>query len=161
MSTITRKLIADDTLEKAYAWLCHRRKDYPDSADIWIFRKHWLEEKLTIQQSIASGQYQFGLLSRVNLKEQGDVDLWSAKDALVLKALSLVLADAITIPQNCYLTKGHGGVKGAVRNIHQSLGDYKFVFKTDVKSYYASIDHVYVMDQLAEVIEDRIVLNLV
>ena len=140
-------LIADKTLDIAYEWLCHRRKDYPDSADIWFFRRHWQTGKINIQQSIQSGQYRFTLLSRVHLKEQGDVDLWGARDALVLKALSLVLGDVLPISKNCYHSKGHGGVKGAVREIHQSLPDYKFVFKTDVKSYYASIDHVFVMHQ--------------
>ena len=57
--------------------------------------------------------------------------------------------------------KGHSSIKGTVRGIHQSLPNYKFVFKTDVKSYYASIDHIFVMDQLAETIDDRIILNLI
>ena len=33
-------LTSDDSLDTAFEWLCQRRKDYPDSADIWHFRAH-------------------------------------------------------------------------------------------------------------------------
>ncbi len=36
----------------------------------------------------------------------------------------------------------------------------RFVLRTDVKSYYASIDHFLLLDQLAEIIRDKRVLNL-
>jgi retron-type reverse transcriptase len=36
----------------------------------------------------------------------------------------------------------------------------RFVLRTDVKAYYASIDHFLLLDQLAEYVKDRRVLNL-
>ncbi len=38
--------------------------------------------------SLAAGRYRFGLLTRVTLKDGEEIDLWSARDALVLKALT-------------------------------------------------------------------------
>jgi RNA-directed DNA polymerase len=43
----------------------------------------------------------------------------------------------------------------------QRLPTARFVLKTDVKSYYASIDHLKLLDRLAALIRDRDVLNLV
>jgi hypothetical protein len=57
--------------------------------------------------------------------------------------------------------KGHGGAKAAVRQVMRRLPSARFVLKTDVASYYASIDHVKLLDRLAAVIPDRDVLNLV
>ena len=42
-----------------------------------------------------------------------------------------------------------------------NLADNRFVPKTDVKSYYASIDHHLLLDQLAAYIKDKAVLNLI
>ncbi len=41
------------------------------------------------------------------------------------------------------------------------LADNRFVLKTDVKSYYASIDHHHLLDRLAVPIKDKAVLNLI
>ena len=38
-----------------------------------------------------SENYRFSLLTRITLKDGEDTDLWSARDALVLKALALAL----------------------------------------------------------------------
>ncbi len=44
-----------------------------------------------------------------------DFDLWSARDALVLKVLIMVLADFLPVFPCCTHIKGHGGAKAAVR----------------------------------------------
>ncbi len=41
-----------------------------------------------------------------------------------------------------------------------ALSDNRFVMRTDVKSYYASIGHVALMDRLARHIHDRSIFNL-
>ena len=32
-------------LDRAFEWLCRRRRIYPPDADIWTFRRRWPEEK--------------------------------------------------------------------------------------------------------------------
>ena len=100
-------------------------------------------------------------MTRVTLKSQEDIDLWSARDAVVLKALSLVLAQRLPFSKHCTHIKGYGGSKGAVRQVLRHLPEQRFVLKTDVQGYYASIDHQRLLDRLAAHITDRRVLNLI
>jgi len=56
------------------------------------------------------------------------------------------------VSRQCVHVAGHGGAKSAIRQIVRGLPTAKFVLKTDVASYYASIDHVKLLDRLAVVI---------
>ena len=78
----------------------------------------------------------------------------------MLKALALVLAHHLPVPRSCTHVPGHGGAKAAVRAVWRRLPENRFVLRTDVRSYYASIDHHRLIDQLGEVIQDRAVLSL-
>ena len=152
------RLASDVVLEAAYAWLC-RRRDYPVHAHIWSFRRHWPIEKQRLRAELLAGEFRFGLLDRITLADSKDVDLWSAGDALVLKALAIVLAKVLPISRRCTHVKGHGGAKAAVRQVAARLSDNLFVLRTDVKAFYASIDHLLLLDRLATHIDDRIVLS--
>ena len=132
----------------------------PANADVCSLRRHWPDEKWQIQADLLAREYRFALLDRITLADGSDIDLWAARDALVLKALTMVLADVLPVSPRCTHIKGHGGAKAAVRQVMPRLGDNRFVIRTDVKSYYASIDHVALMDRLALVIPDRGVLCL-
>ena len=35
------RLTSDDVIDRAYDWLCKRRRDYPDSANVWSLRRNW------------------------------------------------------------------------------------------------------------------------
>ena len=61
----------------------------------------------------------------------------------MLKALALILTPVLEpqLSRRCYHLKGHGGAKAAVREVAAQLPSHQFVFRTDVESYYASIDH--------------------
>ena len=97
---------------------------------------------------------------RITLADGSDIDLWSARDALVLKALTIALSGVLPVSRVCTHIKGHGGAKAAVRQVHHHLADNSFVMRTDVKSYYASIDQLLLMDRLSNHIADRRVLSL-
>ena len=51
----TQVLVADDLLDQAFDWLCHRRKDWPPEADVWRFRRDWSAEKARIQEELLAG----------------------------------------------------------------------------------------------------------
>jgi hypothetical protein len=158
--TLLTAIASDAVLDTAHAWLCQRRRDYPADADVWSFRRHWPGEKRRIQADLIAGDFRFGLLERITLKDGSDIDLWSARDALVLKALTVVLSDILPVSPRCTHVKGHGGAKAAVRQVMAHLPANGFVLRTDVKSYYASIDHHLLLDRLALHIRDKAVLNL-
>jgi hypothetical protein len=158
---LTDRLCSDAVLDCAYRWLCKQRRRWPDAADVWSFRRDWAKEKVRLQAELRSGCFRFGLQQRVTRGNGEAIDLWSARDALVLKALALVLGEELPVSRRCVHVKGHGGAKAAVRQVMQRLPTARFVLKTDVASYYASIDHLKLLDRLAAVIPDRDVLNLV
>jgi RNA-directed DNA polymerase len=108
-----------------------------------------------------AGTSEVGLLSRVTLQNGEDVDLWTARDAVVMKALALVLPRSLPLSTRCTHLNGHGGLKYAVREVIAALPEHRFVLKTDVRSYYASIDHRLLLDRLAVYITDQQVLNLI
>jgi hypothetical protein len=78
----------------------------------------------------------------------------------VLKALALVLARVLPVSPRCTHVKGNGGPRAAVRQVSAALAANRFVLRTDVKSYYASIDHLLLMDRLARSVGERNILNL-
>ena len=158
---ILAQITSDDVLDSAYEWLCRRRRDYSANSDVWALRRNWPREKETIKRELLSGNYRFSLLTRITLKDGDDTDLWSARDALVLKALALVLLQHLPASPRCTHLKGHGGAKFTVREVRDHLAANRFVLRTDVKSYYASINHLLLLDQLAAHIKDRRVLNLI
>ncbi len=60
----------------------------------------------------------------------------------------------------CYHLEGRGGSMGAVRYIATARTANSFVFRTDVKSDYASIDHEILIGILAKHVADASVLDL-
>jgi len=56
--------------------------------------------------------------------------------------------------------EGRGGAKAAVRFVDAQRADNTFVFRTDVKSYYASIDHDILLTMLDRHLPDGRVLDL-
>ncbi len=83
----------DEVLDTAFAWLCKRRRAYPEDANVWSLRQAWAQEKNKIKAALASGRYRFGLFTKITLVGGEEVDLWSARGALVLKALTGYFVD--------------------------------------------------------------------
>ncbi len=77
-------------------------------------------------------------------------------DALVLKALALVLGEHLRphLSDRVYHLAGTGGSKAAVRQVAAHLSHYQFVFRTDVKGYYASINHSILYGLVARHVEE-------
>ena len=156
-------------LDTAFAWLCERRIDYADSADVWNVRRRWPAGKLRLQHDLLGGQYRFSPLRRIQVSRgaHGEcIEVWTALDALVLKALALVLTRRLDFPKSCYHVPGKDGetkrgAKAAVRHICSRLSSNQFVFRSDVKSYYASIDHGVLLALVREHVGDPFVMDLI
>ena len=156
-------LIASDAvIDEAYAWLCDRRRDYSPHDDVWTLRERWADVKPRLQRSLLRGEYRCDVTRRAHTAE-GVIEIWSAADALVLKATALVLQKELApvLSPSCFHLAGHGGLKGAVRAVDAARRDQTFVFRTDVHGYYASLDHGILYRQVREHVTDRRVLKLV
>jgi hypothetical protein len=77
-------------LEKAFAWLCDRRKDYSHNDEVWTVRQRWDEIKPHLQHELLEGCHRFLSLRRVH-RSDDDLEIWSALDSLVLKAIAIEL----------------------------------------------------------------------
>lgn len=154
------ELFSEHQLNLAYHWLCKQREHYPPNADIWHFRAHWLQEKRGLLKALRTAQYRFSPLQVITTKCGKTIHLWSSRDALVLKMVSLWLPGKIPLSTHCTHLKHHGGLKATVADVQRHLPYYSFVMRTDVKGYYANIDHFILLEQLSLHIKERFVLNL-
>ncbi len=77
--------------------------------------------------------------------------------------MTLVLSENLAphLSQDCYHLADRGGTKACVMKIKQQVKDYRFVCRSDVNSYYATIDHKILLTQLAELISDTSVTALI
>jgi hypothetical protein len=79
---------------------------------VWDLRGRWPQVKAQLQAELQAEEFRFGVLSRVNLPTGDEVDLWSARDALVLKGLALVLGTRLPFSHRCVHVKGQWGGEG-------------------------------------------------
>lgn len=161
MKNLIKVISSDTILDQAYQWLCKRRKNLSHNNDVWELRRHWQQIKPVLQQTLIQGKYTFSPLVELRLPEN-TLDCWCAIDSLVLKAMTIALGShlASVISPDCVHIEGHGGAKKAVRDVYHHLSPTCHVMKSDVKSYYASIDHMLLFGVLSLLVDDRYVLRL-
>ena len=158
-SPLLEAIACDATIDAAYAWLCNQRSRYPANADSWHLRFHWQAHRSALIARLRSGDYQFSPQQRVCANGK-HIHLWCAEDALVQKAMAIVLGSALRVSPHCTHVKGQGGLKGALRWLRAKLPQNQFVFRSDVKSYYENIDHTVLLQQLDALVPDKAVLRL-
>ena len=156
---------ADPYIDPAYTWLCRRRKTRPADDGVWHLRHFWLRERERIRTELAAGTYRFAPVKHVRGAER-DYFLWEAADSLVLKVQALYLSDRlqpVLSPRIFHLAGDKGqkrGLKAAIAELAHALPNFRFVYRTDVKNYFASIRHAALRSQLARHIDHPIVLDL-
>jgi hypothetical protein len=153
-------VFTEGNIDIAYSWLCKQRANFPPNADIWHLRFHWHSQRQALLESLHTHDYTLLPQSVVTKADGSSIHLWSSCDALVLKMLAMALADTLVLSTNCTHVKGHGGLKATVNTLHSALPDYTYVMKTDVKGYYASIDHTLLLKQLDEDIGNPFIYRL-
>lgn len=128
-------------IDFAKAWLFERRKHYSANSDMWDLCRHWETLKHTLLDELNSGRYEFEPLQRYEIDGGGYISLWSSRDMIALKMISLTLSELMTdyLPKTCYHIKGSGGLKHAVNLTHAAAQHHTFVFRTDIKGYYESL----------------------
>jgi len=132
-----------ETLQAAATWL---QSEYPQ----------YEPDLGQLANKLKSGEYCFNPLTTVSttnkLGEAETLEVWESQDRLVLKAMSLVLKDHLSdsFPTCCHHLEGRGGIKKAVRKTRDFVRDNpdSWVMKTDVKGYYAHIDHFILYNQM-------------
>jgi len=161
-SYLIQKIASDAVIDQAYNWLCELREDYSHNNDVWRLRLLWRITKPDLQNRLLAGIYQFGALTEIRLPDD-TIELWRAQDALVLKAMAIVLGHVMNpvLSDRCFHIAGRGGAKAAVRETLENLKPGSHIMKSDVKGYYANIDHNILYGLAEEFTDDPAVLQLI
>ena len=115
------------------------------------------------RQQLLCGSYQLSIVNIYRNKEGEYFSRWTSKDAVVLKAISLVISEYNLSDGKikAYHLKGTGGLKGGIRAIRDKVGDYKYAMETDVADFYGSMDHEILFDECKEIIKDKRILRII
>ena len=138
---LIEQVASDEVIEQAFLWICLKRKEHFHNNDVWNLRKNWQTVKPDLQKQLFDGTYQFSPQQEIRFENE-TIEIWASLDALVWKSLTLVLTQHLKphISNQCVHAKGNGGSKEAVCQITRHLKENCFVFRSNVKGYYASIE---------------------
>ena len=156
------RIASDEVMDAAYAHVRRARVERAANDDIWHLRFHWQRLKGEMKNALLAGKYRFSPCRAVRV-DGHSLGLWNAADAVVQKAMTMVLSAHLSsvVSPSCYHVQGRGGMKAAVREAAACADGFGYVLKSDVRSYYASIDHAIVLAQLRPLVEDAAVLRLI
>ena len=166
-------ICSPEDLTTAYQWICDLRVDYSPNNDIWDLRRHWGTLKETLFEEINAGTYEFSSID-VYAYDDAVISLWSGLDMIALKLITNALFAHFTahFPHTCYHVKDRGGLKKAVKDTVNALSHevshegvdgvtkYHYIFRSDIKSYYESIDFEVLMGIIEQYVDDPILIAL-
>ena len=115
-------MITADILDLAYHWLCQQRRDAHHNHDIWHLRWNWNGVRTKLLGQLAAGTYCLSPTRMVTI--DGDCfEVWSSRDSLLLKAVSIVLSRQWNgvLSHRCFHLAGRGGAKAALREVMNQL----------------------------------------
>ncbi|EBO9885165.1 hypothetical protein EF60_23605 [Salmonella enterica] len=80
----------------------------------------------------------------------------------MIKCLTLYLENVLPVSRWCEHLRGHGGGRASVRQTHARLlsGRYPFVFRTDIRGYYARISKTLLYEQLCRYVSSPVLRDL-
>ena len=143
MNQIT-SLASIRVLDDAYAWLRRQRQKAPANRPFWVLSLQWPTIRAQLRLQLQAGGYQFSPLEQIQLKNGEWISRWQPTDAIVLKAMTLVLAPFLSQTMNLNAAthlKGNGGLKQAGHRPQLLAAANNIVIKTDKASGHIAISH--------------------
>ena len=121
-------------------------------------RFYWQHYREKLLKQCRHHRYSFSPLQQYRFEDE-TLSVISSEDSLVLKVISQQLTSVLkktkAVSPRCYHVKGHGGLKKAVSHTKEAIKEYGFVFKSDIKGYYASIQHDPLCDSIQRITGDK------
>lgn len=155
------QVVSSANLDAAYAHVRASRKTRHHNDLFWSL-SDWPDLKQWIRIQLQSGDYHLSPVKQIRLENEWFSD-WYPEDAIVLKALELVLTplfcDHYDFSDVSHI-KGHGGLKRGVRDAFDYSQNFTRVIKSDIASYYDSMDHKILHQYLCETILDTRVQDI-
>ncbi len=135
-------MIATRRLHQALAWWMEKHGDSGRSL-VKVIRTQRSALVHSLQQSIIRNTYKISPSIRV-VNTKGEVfEVWQDPDRVVHQLLTQALRKAFhtALSKKCIHVKRHGGMKHHLNRLKRSLERYPYVYRTDIKGFYASIPH--------------------
>ena len=152
-------MVSNNHLDAALEWLNSRRKHCLDRISL---SQNFPAFKQDLRRTLLAGEYQFSPLEIIPIST-GYIGRWGSQDALVIKALTRMLQRLLAKrwKKNCFHVSGQGGLKAALREVKSKLPEYTYCFKTDIESFYRTMDHHYLLSRFAHFVKDKRVMRLI
>lgn len=128
-----------------------------------ILRERWESILPLVQAQLLTGTYRFSPMEGYVTGAGGSHHFWNATDAVVIKAISLVLTEYLQpkLSRNCTHIRGNGGMTEALRILRTRISANEFFIRSDIKDYYASINHEVLLQQISQLVDEPDVLALI
>lgn len=159
---LIQKIASPDVIRCAFEWVCECRKRYHHNHDIWHLRFNWERIMPTIRDELIHGRYLFEPVRRVRTSG-GVLLLWSARDALVLKAAAVVLGELVGAAQgraHCPCADVEG-CTGALSAVLSEVGGAEFATNIDLNGCGSQVNHDRLMGEVCKLVDDAMVIDLV
>ena len=138
-------------IQNCINWLHNSRKKWSHNDSYWFFA-HKIKSDTTytnnLLSQISNASYNFTPAKMV-LKSNGEITtIWSAEDSLVLKYLAESIKEKSTFSRYVVSNKGNGGIPKAIKTVNKFIKSHKYIYRSDVKSFYDSINHKILLERL-------------
>ena len=139
-------------MKKEYLdWLDKSRNKWSHNNDFWDFKYQLSKDKSLLSKlsmSVATATHKFSPARRV-IKTNGDITtIWDAKDSLALKYLAENIKAKSNFSKFVVSNKGNGGIPKAIKTVNKLIKTHKYIYRSDVKSFYNSINHKILLEEL-------------
>jgi len=149
-------------VSRSFQQLANRKRFVADKSPWWFFSHEWPKKMSGWVSEFIDGTYRFQPM-RTSIMPDETLTMWSYRDRLFVRALLFLIKPVFQhiISPRCLHLRGPSGVKSALDLVKKALqsGEFKYFIRTDIKSYYASIDQNILVNQLKKHFQDERVLN--
>jgi RNA-directed DNA polymerase len=167
ISLVASLTALDSAFNDLYDAKIKKQKDHNNI--FWHYARNWQTRRLILRQELQNGTYLLGPITNYTIPtgigaETTEVSVWDDESLIVLKVLKNVLEPYLKSKMDLTAAshlKDHGGLKASVNKANKLSQHNKFIMKTDIAKFYASINHNKLGDILADYISDKRVLNLI
>ena len=147
-----------------YSLLKIRRQKHlaGDRSPFWIFIHDWPKEKIKCLVDFMAGTYHFEPLTTYAMPDE-TITVWSYTDRLFMRSLLQIIKPFFKhiISPTCFHLKGPNGVKSALGFLNKAWDKetFNYFLRVDIKSYYASINHAILINQVKSHFKDLRVIK--